>query len=282
MAFDMLREFASYPPMLQKLRAFRPALTPRRIAYGAHKAQYLLHYAPPGEARLPVVLYLHGGGWNSGTPTMVAFIGEHFARAGYHCVMPGYRLSPANRFPAQREDVLAAYACALRALEEAVGDAGRIAVGGSSAGGHLGALLCYDTATQQRWHMDVGRLCGFAGLGGVYKVQNTGGLTLRTMLRMLFAKGQDRAEGEPLSLLQSTPRIPMLLVHGRGDPVVPYEGAAAFAARAAELDVPCELYTVPPPGDTHSVYSAASFLETRAQSPVMDILFAWLESLPTD
>ena len=88
---------------------------------------------------MPVVVWIHGGAWmagsKEGTPTLA------LAQKGYFTVSISYRLSQEAKFPAQIEDCKAAIRW-LRAHAKEYGiDPERIGVWGSSAGGHLVALL---------------------------------------------------------------------------------------------------------------------------------------------
>ncbi len=109
-------------------------------------------YQPPGmSAPLPVVVYLHGGGWVGGS------VASHdpFCRllseaANVIVVSVEYRLAPEHRYPAQVEDTLAAFHWAAQHAAEWGGDTGRLALGGDSAGGNLAAVaanrLCAKTS----------------------------------------------------------------------------------------------------------------------------------------
>ena len=89
---------------------------------------------------VPVVLWLHGGGWISGDKAADVPVGM-FTRAGYALASVNYRYSTQGRFPAQIQDVKAAVRW-VRANARALGmDPARIAVCGISSGGHLAALL---------------------------------------------------------------------------------------------------------------------------------------------
>jgi acetyl esterase/lipase len=81
-----------------------------------------------------VVLYLHGGGYVSGSiashRSMVSFLG---VASGARTLALGYRLAPENKFPAACEDVLAGY----RFLLDGGIDPRRIVLAGDSAGGGL-------------------------------------------------------------------------------------------------------------------------------------------------
>ncbi len=84
---------------------------------------------------LPVVLFIHGGGWFMGNRTTGPDFSRFFARDGFAMVSIEYRLSSTAIFPACLEDVQSA----VRWVRENVGD--RIGIWGCSAGGHLGALV---------------------------------------------------------------------------------------------------------------------------------------------
>ena len=91
---------------------------------------------------LPVVAMIHGGGWVNGDRIGYAALGIQLARTGdYAAVGVGYRLSKEAHWPAQVHDCKAAIRW-IRAHAKELGlDADKIAVWGSSAGGHLSSLL---------------------------------------------------------------------------------------------------------------------------------------------
>lgn len=90
---------------------------------------------------LPVLVFIHGGGWRQGDRFNGLSRLIPFARAGYFCASVEYRLSGEAIFPAQIEDVKCAIRF-LRAHRRPLGiDPDRIGVWGTSAGGHLAALL---------------------------------------------------------------------------------------------------------------------------------------------
>jgi acetyl esterase len=98
----------------------------------------------PAQARgpLPVVLYLHGGGWVlGGIETHARIVREVALRAGAAVVFPHYALSPEARFPVAVEQCYAA-ACWVQShgAEHAI-DGSRMAVAGDSAGGNLAAAV---------------------------------------------------------------------------------------------------------------------------------------------
>jgi acetyl esterase/lipase len=98
-------------------------------------------YLPIGvEKPLPVIVWLHGGGWRIGDRKLGPDFRVRFAERGFAMASIEYRLSGEAIFPAQIHDVKAAIRW-LRSVANEYGlDSGCIGLWGSSAGGHLAAL----------------------------------------------------------------------------------------------------------------------------------------------
>lgn len=99
-------------------------------------------YADRTGAALPVLLYLHGGGFTVGSLETHDSLCRQIARlSGAAVVALDYRLAPAHRFPAAVEDAWAALGWLAGPGGRALGlDGTRLAVGGDSAGGTLAAV----------------------------------------------------------------------------------------------------------------------------------------------
>ncbi len=96
-------------------------------------------YLPALTDRPPLVVYVHGGAWRSGSRSRMPL--SRLVDHGFAVASVDYRLSPEAKFPAQIHDIKAAIRF-LRANETMYGySANRIAIVGSSAGGHLAALV---------------------------------------------------------------------------------------------------------------------------------------------
>jgi acetyl esterase len=88
---------------------------------------------------LPVILFLHGGGWASGSPTSHdRLIRELAAQVGAAVVYPDYTLTPHAQYPTALEEC---YAVARWITYQSTLDHTRMAVAGDSAGGNLAAAL---------------------------------------------------------------------------------------------------------------------------------------------
>lgn len=100
-----------------------------------------VYHPSPGQ-ELPVLVYFHGGGWVIGNLDVVDKPVRTLANAsGCAIVTVQYRISPETKFPGPAEDCYAATAWVAAHAAELGVDAGRLAVGGDSAGGNLAAAV---------------------------------------------------------------------------------------------------------------------------------------------
>ncbi|MGE2737916.1 alpha/beta hydrolase [Mycolicibacterium vaccae] len=100
-------------------------------------------YRPPTDApALPVVIYIHGGGWSVGDlDTYDAIARVHAADTGAVVVSVDYRLAPEHPYPAAVEDTWAVTQWVLEHAADLGGDPERVALAGDSAGGNLAAVM---------------------------------------------------------------------------------------------------------------------------------------------
>ena len=115
------------------------------VVYGTDARQQVDLYTPDdavGDA--PLVVFVHGGGWQIGNRSLVQAKPQHFKDAGYVFASAGYRLLPDAPVESQAADLGAALK-ALRAQAETGGfDPDTIVLMGHSAGAHLAALVASD------------------------------------------------------------------------------------------------------------------------------------------
>ena len=273
---DYLREILSYIGLYRKMFRVRKKIKPVSVSFGGHKDRYFLYYEPEKTASDKILVWVHGGGWNAGSPKFFDYVGQCVCDQGYRFVSLGYRLSPKYKYPCQLKDVCEGYSSAVRYLKEKGIDTSKIIVAGPSAGAHLASILCYSPKAQEKYHADVSDVIGFIGSGGPYSFREDQSLTVRLLLDQLFRKDYDRRNGEPLALMRKSD-IPMLLIQSRHDGLIEYACAEDFARRAAELGNACELYSVEDKKNTHSWYTAGMFLETREENKGLNRFFSWIE-----
>jgi arylformamidase len=120
--------------------------TKRTFAYAdpAHERQVLDVYAPKGAKNLPVVFWIHGGGWQAGDKSDVQHKPTWFMEKGFVFVSTNYRLLPSVDMGTLVRDVAKAVRWVREHIAEHGGDPNQLLVMGHSAGAQLAALLCTD------------------------------------------------------------------------------------------------------------------------------------------
>jgi acetyl esterase len=118
---------------------------------GADRAHRLDVYKPIKNSgkKLPIVFYIHGGGFRILSKDSHWLFGLLFARRGYLVFNVGYRLAPKHPFPAAVEDVCRAYEWMVKNAERFGGDLDRVVVAGESAGANLATSLVLATHFQR-------------------------------------------------------------------------------------------------------------------------------------
>ncbi len=126
------------PSQAQKLTSNVPYADP------AHERQVLDVYSPDNAERLPVVFWIHGGGWQTGDKSDVQIKPKMFGDRGFVFVAANYRLLPHVTMETLIGDVAMSLGWVHRNIARFGGDPNRIFVMGHSAGAQLAALLCID------------------------------------------------------------------------------------------------------------------------------------------
>jgi len=230
---------------------------------GGHERQRLDLYLPKQEgqeaqtARRPVIVWVHGGAWRAGSKQRCPAV--RFVQEGYAVASINYRLSQHATFPAQIEDCKAAIRH-LRAHAAEYGlDEARFGVWGSSAGGHLVALLGTTAGVAE---FDVGPNAGVSSR--IQAVCDFFGPTDFSRMSRFWSTMDHDAPDSPESKLLGGPvqenkdkvrradpityvtkdDPPFLIVHGDKDPLVPFNQSELLyeALKGAGVDV--TLYTV--------------------------------------
>lgn len=110
----------------------------------AHARHLLDVYTPEGAKNLPVVFWIHGGGWQAGDKTDVQIKPRVFNERGFVFVSTNYRLLPEVEMGVLIRDVAKSLGWVHENITSHGGDPKRIFVMGHSAGAQLAALLCID------------------------------------------------------------------------------------------------------------------------------------------
>lgn len=209
--------------------------TIRDIAYRPeHGRRGLLDiWLPDDDAGAPLVVVMHGGGFQALSKERMDGVACFLAREGFTAVNINYRLLPEHRFPAPIEDGLAACEWALAVGHPALQplDRGPICIVGASAGGYI-ALV-------------VGMLLGREKVRAIVDISGP-------------VRRRQGAGGSPLSTppleLASAEAPPVLCIHSRPDTVVPVEDSIEMVHRLESLGAGAELYLYDGPDRQHGIW----------------------------
>lgn len=239
-------------------------------------------YLPPRNLRqasnLPLVIYVHGGGWMGGSPRLSGAMSDFpsvlasLARRGYVVASLSYRFSSEAKFPAQPIDIRSG----IRWLKDHSAqygiDAGRTAIWGASAGGQLAALAataCTHPAFDgDRVHPNANSACvqGAVVWYGVFDFSTIVAQAAKIPGAQSHRDGDsgearylgcllDECPPELLALASPIAHVdpktpPMLLIAGTNDQIVPPDQSRTMASALARVGVSHELILIP--GVNHS------------------------------
>lgn len=244
-----------------------------------------IYYPNQRQEPCPVVVYVHGGSWESGDKSEAQniFRPTELVRGGNVFVSVNYRLAPDYRFPASIEDVKCAVRW-LRAHAESMGiDPQRIAAMGSSAGGHLVTLL--GTAGPEAGWDQIGGyseqssqvqavvdLFGPAAPTGV--ISDVDISLLQEVFGARDINDPVLQRASPLNYI-SADAPPFMIIHGTEDTTVPLEQSTLLAERLRSAGVPTELIVVK--GAGHGL----SGWDGKTQPSYYEVLYAIQKFLTT-
>ncbi len=189
--------------------------------------------ATPAEQARPVVVFIHGGGWHSGTPGDYRFVGRTLAREGYVVVLVGYRLGPDGRYPAMLEDSALALAWTRDTIARYGGDPARVVVMGHSAGAYNAVMLALERQWLGRAGVPDGFIKGVIGLSGPYDFHPF----TSDSARNAFGHVPDPALTQPIHFVRGDAPH-MLLITGDADTTVKPRNSEALARALSAAGAP--------------------------------------------
>ena len=233
----------------------------------------------PASARegepLPVVFYIHGGGWVIADLDVYDASPRALANAAHAVVVSThYRQAPEHKFPAAHEDVYAAYQWTLANAASLGGDPSRVAVVGESAGGNMAAVVCIN-ARDEGVQQPVAQVLVYPVAGSDTNTESyremTGAKPLNSpMMRWFFDKYLDDAqEGrtEAIDLVHAdlAGLAPATIINAELDPLRTEGEQLAERFRAAGVRTEHRTF----PGVTHEFFGMAAVLPEAREAQAM-------------
>lgn len=239
---------------------------------------------PKGDGPFPCVVCLHGGAWKYGSRKDLSRgnvfydfgldrkpLIEILAERGFVAATVSYRLAPANKFPAQVQDVKTA----IRYLRENAAayriDKAKVAACGFSAGGHLAALVgCaddggpFDGDLYPKQSGRVSCVVNFFGPADLTLYCETPGIEKAYFVPLLGYTSKEKMEAyrkaSPVEYV-SKDDPPFMLIHGTADLLVPILHSERLFKKLTECGVPTEMLTMPGRGHGWTGQAAADTTE---------------------
>lgn len=238
-------------------------------------------HRPQGE-KPPLIVYVHGGGWRAGSKEDVPIVDLY--DKGYAIASVNYRLSTQAPFPGQVHDIKAA----IRFLRGNAGkfqvNADKVVIIGSSAGGHLAALVGVTNGVKElegsvgenlEQSSDVQGIVSYYGASDLQTIlsQSTPkGLEFRIpALKLLLGDTPDKKPelarlASPVAHLDKKDP-PLLLIHGDADPQMPPQQSQELAKAYEVLGLPVTLIMLP-----GSLHGGAEFYDEERTAIVAKFL----------
>jgi acetyl esterase/lipase len=268
--------------------------TVRDLPYATADSRSLcldLYQPSQPEGASPLIIWIHGGAWRSGSKSDVPIVG--LLKHGYAIASVEYRLSPEAPFPAQVHDIQAAIRVLRSRAAEYSLDPQRFFIAGASAGGHLAALVGVSVRVRRlQGHPEIapGESSAVAGIVSFYGASNLQtilgqstphGLSVRVPALRLLLGGSPEERPEVAALASPVTHVDasdpaLLLIHGDQDPQMPVEQAYEFARVYRQAELPVKVRIV-----AGGVHGGESFYAAEMLKEVADFLASTVQNKAT-
>lgn len=236
--------------------------THRDLVYveGGHERNKLDLYLPEkADGPLPLLIWVHGGGWQNGSKDGCPPLRGGYVGRGYAVASINYRLSGHAVFPAQIEDCKAAIRWLRAHAKEYNLDVKRFGVWGSSAGGHLVALIGtsgdvkeFDVGANLDQSSRVQAVCDYYGPTDFtvfvttpgYESHATDSSPEAKLIGGAVMQNKDKAARVNSITYVSKDDPPFLIVHGDKDPTVPINQSQLLFEALKKSEVSAHFHTI--------------------------------------
>jgi acetyl esterase/lipase len=243
-------------------------------------------HLPRSDARSPLIVWVHGGAWRSGSRSNMPL---PLIAKGYAVASVDYRLSTVAKFPAQIHDIKAAIRFLRARGSEWNLPTEKIVIAGESAGGHLAALLGVSNghaelegtvgSDRNRSSAVQGIISFFGGsnLTTILEQSTPHGLNVRVPALDLLLGGQPKDRPEAARLASPVVHVdpndpPLLLFHGDQDPQMPINQSHELCGAYEKLNLPVQFVVV-----HGAVHGGAAFYDAEQTAIVERFLRDILE-----
>ncbi|WP_395744289.1 prolyl oligopeptidase family serine peptidase [Prosthecobacter sp.] len=234
----------------------------RDLAYveGGHERHKLDLYLPEkADGPLPLIIWVHGGGWQNGSKDGCPPLRAGYVAQGYAVASINYRLSGHAVFPAQIEDCKAAIRWLRAHAKEHSLDPQRFGVWGSSAGGHLVALIGtsgdvkeFDVGANLDQSSRVQAVCDYYGPTDFtvfvttpgYESHATDSSPEAKLIGGAVMQNKDKAARVNSITYVTKDDPPFLIVHGDKDPTVPINQSQLLFEALKKAEVSAHFHTI--------------------------------------
>lgn len=191
-------------------------------SYGELSRQTMDIYKPKmPKSGAPILVYTHGGSWDSGSKDIYKFFAEGFTRSGYTVAVPNYRLYPEGRFP----DMIVDTAKAIKSVADRYPDRPLIVMG-HSAGAYNTLMAMQDPQFSRAEGLDIcARVAAIVALA-----PPTGIIPLTEEPFITIFPDRFTAEDAPLNNVNG-PIPPVLFIHGMKDKTVYPQNSEALVEK---------------------------------------------------
>lgn len=222
---------------------------------------------------LPVVLYIHGGGWVIADLDTYDASPRAIANAAQAIVVSThYRQGPEHKFPAAHEDTLAAYEWVLKNAASLGGDPKRIALVGESAGGNMAANIA-TVARNRGWQAPLHQVLVYPvadnDLNSPSYLENAAAKPLNKPMIEWFVKhylNSPEQSADPRIALVNKPNLaglpPTTIILAQIDPLRSDGEKFADKLRAASVEVTVQRYD----GVTHEFFGMGAVVDKAKEA----------------